>query len=439
VIPSLLLGSSFYSFSEKITLSDAQSLATEFMKSRIGAQSDNIKLIPVFTAGSENNPLYYVFDVAENGGFVMVSGEDTTTPILGYSYEGNYPVKNMPDGMKWMLAGLEKEIKAAPSIQKSTSATELRKAARKAGERAAKKELNTPSWSQEGPFNAMIPGQPLVGCVGTAMATIMKYHNWPVSGTGSFGGVDFATAYDWDNMRMDNYRSSYSDEEANAVATLMYHASKSIDTQYAMSGSSAYEVRVPGALSTYFGYDPGVSYKKRAEVSTQAAWDKLVKDEIDAGRPVLYCGQDVSAGHAFVCDGYEGDMLHFNWGWGGAANGYFKSTALNPMVSRQHSYNNLNTIIYNIKPASGTVAAWSPIRITADGNQAGIGANFTNLTSGESFKVRVGNLKNVTHEDFNGKIAVALCDANGKMKALLSNPANFSMQSMGYLFDGYKD
>lgn len=439
VIPSLLLGSTFYSFSEKIAMSDAQSLATEFMRSRTGNQSASFNLIPVFTAGGESNPLYYVFDLPGNGGFVMVSADDATSPIIGYSTEGNFPLKNMPDGMKWMLSGIEKEIKAAPSIQKSSSVSELRKAARKVGERATSKELNTPTWSQEAPFNAMIPGKPLVGCVGTAMATIMRYHNWPQTGTGSFGGVDFATAYDWANMRMDNYRSGYNDEEAAAVATLMYHVSKSIDTQYAMSGSSAYEVRVPGALSTYFGYDPGVSYKKRSEVSSQTVWDQLVKDEIDAGRPVLYCGQDVTAGHAFVCDGYDGDLLHFNWGWGGAANGYFKSTVLNPTVSRQHSYNNLNTIIYNIKPASGAIGEWSPIHITADGKQAGIGTDLTGLASGEKFMVRVGNLKNLSHYDFNGKIAVALCTENGKMKALLSSPANFSMISMGYLPTGYLD
>ncbi|MDE6255106.1 MAG: C10 family peptidase [Muribaculaceae bacterium] len=438
-IPSILLGTSIYSYSEKVSLTEAQTLATEFVRARSGNLSGDVTLEPVFIAGTESNPLYYVFNVADNGGFVMISGETTTTPVVGYSFEGSYPAKNMPDGMKWMLTGIEREIKAAPSLQSNQSVTELRKVARKAGERAAEKRLNTPQWSQEGPFNAMIPGKPLVGCVGTAMATIMKYHNYPAAGTGSFGGVDFATSYDWDNMRMDNYRSGYSAEEGDAVATLMYHASKSIDTQYAMSGSSAYEVRVPGALSTYFGYDPGVSYKKRSEVATQQAWDNLVKDEIDAGRPVLYCGQDVTAGHAFVCDGYQGDYLHFNWGWGGSADGYFLSTLLNPTVSRTHNYNNLNTIIYNIKPATGTVAAWSPIHITADGNQAGIGSDLTDFASGRNFKVRVGNLKNLAHADFNGKIAVALCNENGAVKALLSSPAALSMVSMGYLPTGYKD
>ena len=62
-------------------------------------------------------------------------------------------------------------------------------------------------------------------------------------------------------------------------------------------------------------------------------------------------------------------------GWGGADGnnngGWYASTALNPTVSQQHSFNNLTTIIYNIKPGNGNNSSWSPIHITADGRQVG--------------------------------------------------------------------
>ncbi len=439
VVNSLLIGSTLCAYSATVSVDDARAIATEFMRARSGEMSRELVAAPVYTAGTAAKPLYYVFNATGNAGFVIISADDATTPVLGYSFEGAYPVASQPEAMSWVMAGLEREIKEAPSLQKRNTLDQNKRQARAAAQSSnQEKVLPTAAWSQEGPFNSMIPGQPLVGCVGTAMATIMKYHNWPAQGSGSYDGVDFNVAYDWDSMRSDNYRSGYTAAEGEAVATIMYHASKSIDTQYAMSGSSAYEVRVPGALSTYFGYDPGVSYKKRADVATQADWDKIVKDEIDAERPVLYCGQDVTAGHAFVCDGYRGEYLHFNWGWGGAGNGFFLSTALNPTVSRTHHYNNLNTIIYNIKPATGSTE-WSPIHITADGGQVGLGSNLTDLSNGAAFTVRVGNLKNLSYNDFSGKIAVALYGSNGAMKALLSNPANFSMQSMGYLFNGYMD
>lgn len=100
-----------------------------------------------------------------------------------------------------------------------------------------------------------------------------------------------------------------------------------------MYGSSAFEVRVPAAIISFFGYDPEVSYKKRSETD-RTVWDAIIVDEINAGRPVIYSGQDVSVGHAFVCDGYEikGSVpyFHINWGWGGSANGYFSSDCSQP-------------------------------------------------------------------------------------------------------------
>lgn len=436
VLPSLLLGSSLYSFSGKITPGEAKSIATEFVRSRTGNHSGKVDFNQAALAGSESNPLYYVFNIADNGGFVMISAESAAYPVIGYSFEGAFPTENIPGAMKWMLEGIEKEINAAPGLQASLSHQEALKAARAAGQNDVyhQKLLETPKWSQEGVFNQKIPGQPLVGCVGTAMATIMKYHNWPEKGVGELGGVSFATAYDWSNMRMDNYRYGSTQQERDAVATLMYHASKSIDTQYSMSGSSAYEARVPAALSTYFGYDPAASFKKRSEVSSQAEWERIVMDEIDADRPVLYCGQDVTVGHAFVCDGYEkrGDTtyLHFNWGWGGVADGYYISTVLNPVVSRAHDYSNLNTIIYNIKKADGVIAKWSPIHITSQDNQPGIGSDLIDLTNGKSFTVRVGFLTNSTFTTFNGKLAVALTDEKGKVKALLSDSLDCTFQGM---------
>lgn len=435
---ALFATASVSTYAAVVPVEDARQLANDFFASANKARPAGNALELAYTAGSESKPLYYVFNAKDGKGFVIVSAEDCTTPVLGFSFDNPYIVSKVPDAMKWMMEGVEKEIKAASKLQKSMTPTVRRSAARAAASDVTGKMLNTPTWSQETPFNNAIPGHPLAGCVGTAMASIMKYYNYPAQGTGSFDGVSFDVAYDWDNMRTDNYRYGYTSKEADAVAILVYHAAKSINTQFGMSGSSAYEVRVPAALSNYFNYDPGVSFKKRAEVSSQAAWDKIVKDEIDAGRPVLYCGQDVTVGHAFICDGYRaGGYFHFNWGWGGAANGYFLSTSLNPSVSQAHNFNNLQTIIYNIKPATSANKAWSPIHITADGGQPGIGTDLTDLTSGKAFTVRVGNMKNLAYSNFSGKIAVALFGADGTMKSLLSDPAGFSLQSMATLGSGY--
>lgn len=428
----------------QISHSDAKAMAEEFYAAGTGSAAP-VSLELCYTGGSSTRPLYYVFNAADGKGFVIVSADDNTEPIIGFSFENPYVAADVPPTLKYMMEGIGKEIESASKIEGGSTTRRMaraRAAARRVNQ-GLTAQVKTPEWRQEAPFNNMIPGNPLTGCVGTAMAEIMKYYEHPAQGTGSYDGVNFAVDYDWANMRADNYRSGYSQAEADAVATLVYHTSKSIMTQYGYSGSSAYEVRVPAAMSNYFGYDPGISYKKRSDVSSQQEWDNIIKTEIQAGRPVLYCGQDVSAGHAFVCDGYQQDQFdenpyfHFNWGWGGLANGWFMTSNLNPQASHSYNFGSLNTIIYNIKPASGAVQAWSPIHITADGGQPGMGSDMTDLAAGKTFTVRVGNMKNLSYTKFDGKVAVALYSAAGTLKTLLSAEGNFHLTAMATLGSGY--
>lgn len=423
---------------EVVSVDNAKQLAADFFSaSSLDRLASTDALDLAYICGTASHPLYYVFNAHEGLGYIIISADDCATPVLGYSLEDRYNAATMPPAMSWMMHGLESEIKAAPSLQKPVPLAERRLMVRSAARSNGQILLATPQWRQEAPFNRHIPGNALTGCVGTAMAMIMKYHKFPEHGTGSYNGVSFDVAYDWDNMRMDNYRSGYSDAEAEAVSTLIYHTAASIGTQFGYSGSSAYEVKVPAALINYFGYDPGVSYKKRSETPTQAEFDLLVENEIRGGRPVLYCGQDVTAGHAFVVDGYDPltRMIHVNWGWGGADGnnngGWYASTALNPTVSQSHSFNNLTTIIYNIKPGDGSNSAWSPLHITADGRQPGMSSDLSgDLAAGKEFTVRVGNIKNLSYDKFSGKIAVALFDGAGTFKCVLSKIDGMTLAGM---------
>ena len=110
--------------------------------------------------------------------------------------------------MQWLMKSFESEIKAAPDVQKPMTGAARRNMVRRNAV-GSPITLNTAPWSQEAPFNSQIPRQPLTGCVGTAMSIIMKYHEFPERGTGSYNGVNFDVAYDWANMRDDNYRHGY--------------------------------------------------------------------------------------------------------------------------------------------------------------------------------------------------------------------------------------
>lgn len=402
---------------------EAKQVAAEFFQSGESARlADSNAFTLVYTAKDGSTPVCYVFNAKDGKGFVIVSADTDAMPMIGYSTVSTWDPASMPGAAGSMISSKIAKREGSARRSRALRAAQMQKI------------LSTPSWSQEAPFNNNIPGRRLTGCVATAVAEIMKYYQYPAERPASLVNAGEASSYSWSDMRNDNYRTGYTQEEGDAVATLVADAALSIDTNFGASSSSASEVRVPYALTSMFGYDAGISFKRREELD-RSEWDAVIVEEIDADRPVLYCGSDVAAGHAFVCDGYEmrddTPYFHINWGWGGSANGYYASNALNPVVSKAHSYNDLMTIVYNIKPATST-EAWSPIRITSDYRQPGLTIDTEDISSVASFTLRAGTIKNIANTDFAGKMNVALFGSDGKRKALLSNDRNVNLGSLYY-------
>lgn len=406
------------------TESEAKAIASDFFRTAAVDRlaSDGAWQL-AHVAEKSGKATYYVFNATDKKGFVIISADDSSMSVMAYSTTSNWQPQGVPEAAEALLEN--GNITPAP--------TSWNMLTRSSG--LAQKLLATPTWSQEAPFNSMIPNRPLVGCVGTALAEILKYHKFPANRPQSLVKEGEPTSYDWDNMRDDNYRSGYTATEGDAVAALVADAATAIGTDFGMSSSSAFEVKVPAALISMFGYDAGVSYKKGSEMDKES-WDALIINEIDEDRPVLYCGQDVSVGHAFVCDGYEMHgptaYFHINWGWGGAADGFYASDALNPTVSNSYAFNNLTTIVYNIKPAAIS-AEWSPIHLTSDERQVGLTIDVTDLQPGASFSARAGALKNITNNGFSGDIALALFNSDGSFKQILGEGKRIGISSLNVL------
>lgn len=293
-------------------------------------------------------PAFYVFDNASGPGFVIIAGDDAVLPVLGYSFENEFPDGSVlpPNLIAW-LDGVRSEIAAvrADGVQASV---ETMKAWSDLTSGNPVVDLETALWNQQEPYNLLCPkinGQPTyTGCTATALAIIMRYHRWPERGTGTLPGyttssynysvpaVTLGYEYDWDNMLME-YGTGYSDAEANAVATLMRDCGVLIESDYGpygTSGTGAYSFDIPYPLAMHMGYDKGARYVERGYYGT-GEWYDVIKDELDSSRPVLYTGYNSEGGHAFVLDGYTDDnYFSVNWGWGGMSNGYFLLDALDP-------------------------------------------------------------------------------------------------------------
>lgn len=298
-----------------------------------------------------NTDAYYVYNLGNNAGFVIASGDDCAEPILGYSDHGNFDPNNVPENMQAWLDGYAKEIKALQA-SKVVAPHMLTADSSKKPFRHTIPALMTSKWNQDSPYNDKCPdfhdgfGHRPTGCVATAVAQVMYYHKWPkdaISGMPAYQFYDDPSlggsgtmkdmpaipgiTFDWDNM-LDEYSYSSLKESKEAVANLMLYVGYAMKMMYGAYASGAYTPDIPAAMRG-FGYDKGATYLDREGYSS-FEWEEIIYNELAAKRPVLYSGTAEVGGHQFVCDGYDNEFYHFNWGWGGVSDGFYKLTALAP-------------------------------------------------------------------------------------------------------------
>jgi len=326
-------------------------------------------------------PVYYVFDVNENKGFIIIAADNDVYPVLGYALEGNYNdgKNNLPPNFSAWMDNYSDQIVYTRENSLSADAMISEKWIELTNYNPDPKNMDnvspllTTNWDQGTYYNTMCPvdnggpgGHVYVGCVATAMGQIMKYHNYPDQGNGThtyycypYGNqtANFgATTYNWSSMPNSLYSQN------SAVATLLYHCGVGVNMQYSASGSGAYSDDARDALIDYFTYSSDAQLLMKSSYSN-TAWENMLKNDLEAGRPLYYAGTDGSSGHAFVCDGYQGtNYFHFNWGWSGYANGYFYLSNLNP---GGYSFNQNQQAIFYVYP-DGTSSLLPPENLESD-------------------------------------------------------------------------
>ena len=407
---SLIAALAVQVWGERVSQEDAAAVANNFMNvstSTSGARravAPKRMVLKTAAAAQEENQ-YYVYENADGEGWVMVAANDIARPILAYSDEGHFRFDNQPSNVKGWLRGYNRQIRQAE--QDSVQATEEVKQEWRQLRKGTGIRKGTPvvaaliktKWDQDEPYWNQCPtigsARCLTGCVATAMAQVMNYWQWPVTGTGSASvtvngqnySVDFSTGnYDWNNM-LDKYRLYYNDgnnyyttttsgttTQQNAVAKLMYHCGVAAEMDYGTDVSGAYTI-YPNKYSTStrcaqyalihnFGYNSSTiqGYSRPGGYGyssvNDATWHNYLKTELDAARPIMYAGADNEGGHSFICDGYDNTTptrkYHFNWGWSGYCDGYYDIDALVPGTggsgSGNGSYNDDQDIIIGIMP-----------------------------------------------------------------------------------------
>lgn len=194
-------------------------------------------------------------------------------------------------------------------------------------------------WRQSAPYNLRCPqmigeevcSNAVVGCVGLAVAQVMKYFCWPPR-----------YYYDWPNMLnrydYDLVTGWWNDEDGNpctqaqidAVSKLCYDAAEAVDSNWGCKTTGSYICHwyyddARDAFKDIFFYSsPGFDEpvcEDRDDYDYEEWW-VMIKWQIDHNCPMVY-GIDTVYGdfkHAIVIDGYddtgEKHMVHANYGWG---------------------------------------------------------------------------------------------------------------------------
>lgn len=419
-------------FANPVDVKTAKKVASTFFATVSNSKAD---LDLVFQAQNETETMTYFYVFGNSNGFILVSADDQTTPILGYSNDDPF-FTEIPEHAAAFFNGYCKEIDhiVANNIPASAEITKDWQSMISGTYQAVKgtnvvEPLMKNKWGQgqtkpytsgaKYTYNAKCPmlnnQRAVTGCMAMTISQLMHYWKYPTKGSGSYtyNGGQFGTisanfgntTYDWANMPEKLYNNNSTQAQIDAVSTILFHAGVACEMEYGLDGSAAslgesVDDKHGGqyAIKTYFGY-PTARVIERSVVG-DAVFLSTIKANLDKKQPVALAGAtdgQGNGGHIFTCDGYNAqNQLSINWGWDGQGNGYYSLGALNPKVSQEWKFNYCNQSMVDVVPMNKLTDATLVLNAKASTSKASI-------PCGTAFTF-TANIANKGTKAFNGKI-----------------------------------
>ncbi|MBQ4008045.1 MAG: C10 family peptidase, partial [Muribaculaceae bacterium] len=284
--------------------------------------------------GNQSQKPYYIFNAENNQGFVIVSGDDRSEEILGFSDKGYLDVDNLPSGLLYMLDTFEEDLQKLDeqgytnTVDTQVASNSRRKAMSVPREPIA--PLVKTYWTQSSPFVDMMTEE-VVGCQRIASAQLLYY--WGCDKTlATITGVPTSIqesgkyepqTFDMTKIRA-HYRSGATDEEKAEVARYISCV------RYSLGTGTQSDMVNPNKGPKFWGITPGAILHRQDCFPDD--FERIVYEEVKNGAPVFVGGHCKSAtpNHYFLVDGYShDDFFHINWGWAGICDGYFRLSPLN--------------------------------------------------------------------------------------------------------------
>lgn len=377
---------------------------------------------------SNNEEAFYVFAYTTGApGYVVVSADTRLPEVLAYSTTGHFRTDGMPESVRAYFQSFVEKMKNTPESFTAKRRVRGRLFANSTSP-SVEPLLGGIAFSQREPFNNACPlingTRAVTGCVATAMAQIMKYHQHPnkmkgsdISYTTSGVTVNWnpsTTTFDWTKIR-DSYTAyvpDYTDAEAAEVAKLLAACGASVRMSYGTEASGASTVAAAEALINNFSYDPSIEILSPSLFS-EADWHTRIQAELMSHRPILVSGtSDGGSGHAFIIDGFRFDnstpYYHINWGWNGSDNAYFLIDNMRPSEAGTGGYNENYSYDYDL------YFGIQPENNTDEGIALSSSYTVDNSTysAGSTIRFSISQLKNISAAAFAGNVKAYACNGS---------------------------
>lgn len=427
-------------------------------------------------------PAFYVVG-RDQGGFVMVAGNDNVQPVLAISLENPFRVEGMPCNVKAWMEGIKsycrRDREETPEIrQKWAALLETRSTVDPVTEGLTDEYLGsrTNLWNQTNPANYYCPDIPdedyttVCGCVALATIEVMAWYGTDnitaasgtvpgYSYTSDFGhsivipAHDLGTVYDWPNLhtlgsetagqnqnhfyaQVQSYASGsslnryYNGKDRGTVLTplgenlaqLAYDVATLLQASFNYYyGTSASFSSITGKVAPVMGYNRSARFHSKSNYP-RGQWEQMLMDEISI-RPVLYDGRTSgNAGHAYVADGfaYHGDDLMFHFNMGwGGSCNGYYFT------DHQDEFELSMEALFDYYPDLSSTPV-SALGFTSAGGLTYVSGYNTPTLSYQCYQ-----LQSIGSADFQGDVSAGVLDAAGNASSFKTIYSNTSLPS-GY-------
>lgn len=447
----LLLSVPAVSQAEDISIDKARKVAETFfnrygVSTRSSSQLTLVNADEVAATRSASEVAFYIFN-RQGGGFVIVSALDAACPVLGYSLDHEFGTgDDMPANLAEWLDLYRQQIRERRQSGKAATADELarwREVTQATRAVPNSIELNTANWGQGAPYNGLCPldsdgKKTIAGCVAIAISQVVYYHRHPNAGTGTLPSyakngitipkVVLGHQYQYDKMLHKYKGATYTQEQSDAVARLVYDIAVMAQASFGSSSTSASTSSAVPRLRTYFGYDQGMIRYARNYLD-DTGWKSMLKEEIGNSYPVIFSATSSSSGggHAFVVDGYDSsDRFHINWGWNGSSNGYYQLNAFGAYTVSQVAYT-------RVKPDEGNQRQYHLALREYNGKGKGLEYKSGTATQGSSLTVDLGIIYNYSYDSCAADITFGHFSKDGTLKSLMmAEPFHISLGAGSY-------